>query len=101
VDVNKTYLLPGLDLTIGVDIRSVGYVSSRRVDDGSLSYQKRSRDRRTLCVIVHTELGVNVVLGSSRPGERCKNDAMREGQSTDLERSEESRRLGGRGHLSR
>jgi hypothetical protein len=40
----------------------------------------------TLCVIFHTELGVDVVLGRPRPGERRKNDAMREGQSTDLER---------------
>ena len=70
------------------------------MDDGSLGYQERSRERRTLCIVVHSELGVNVVLGCTRPGERRKNDAMREGQSTDLERSEESRKLGGRRHLS-
>ena len=70
------------------------------MDDGSLGYQKRSGERRTLRVVVHSELGVNVVLGRSRPAERRKNDAMREVQSTDLEGSEESRRLDGRGHLS-
>ena len=41
-----------------------------------------------------------MVLGSSRAGERRKDDAVREGRSTDLERCEESRRLGGRGHPS-
>jgi hypothetical protein len=55
----------------------------------------------TLRVILHTELGVDVILGRSTPGERRKNNTMRQGQSADLERSEESRRLGGRGHLSR
>ena len=70
------------------------------MDDGTLGYQKRSRERRTLGVIVHTEVGVDVVLGRSRPGERSENDAMGEGQSTDLERSEESRRFGGGRHLS-
>jgi len=94
------YLLPGLDLSIGVDIWSVEVCPSLRVDDGSLGYQKRPGERRTLCVVVHGELGVNVVLGRSRPGERRKNDAMREGQPTDLDGSEESRRLGGRRHLS-
>jgi hypothetical protein len=42
MDGNKTYLLPGLDLSIGVDIRSVGVCPSGRVDDGTLCYQKRS-----------------------------------------------------------
>ena len=41
-----------------------------------------------------------MILGRPRPGERCKDDTMREGQSTNSERSEESRRLGGRRHLS-
>ena len=97
--MNKTYLLPSLDLSIGVNIWSMWVCPSRRVDDGSLSYQKRSRDRRTLCVIVHAKLGVNVVLGCSRAAERGKDDAMREGHSTDLDGREESRRLGGRRHL--
>ena len=98
---NKTYLLPGLNLSICVDIRSVGICPSRWMDDGSLCYQKRTRGRRALCVIVHTELGVNVVLGRSRPGERSKDDTMGEGRSTDLDRSEESRSLGKRRHHSR
>ena len=42
---------------------------------------------------------MNVVLGRSRPSEGCENDAVRESQSTDLERGEESRRFGGRRHL--
>jgi len=78
----------------------MGVRASRGVDNDTLSYQKGSRERRTLCVIVHTEFCVNVVLGRSRPGERGKNDAMGDGQSADLERSEESRRIGGRRHLS-
>ena len=44
---------------------------------------------------------MNVVLGGSRAGERCENDAVREGHSTDSERCEESRRLGEMRHLSR
>ena len=100
VGVNKAYLLPGLDLSISVNIRSIVICSSGRVDDGSLGYQKRSRDGRTLCVILHTDAGVNVVLGRSRPGHGCKDDTVREGQATNFERSEESRRLGGRRHLS-
>ena len=44
---------------------------------------------------------MNVVLGGSRAGERCKDDAVREGYSTDSERCEESRRLGEMRHLSR
>jgi len=97
--VNKTYLLPSLDLSVGVNIWDMGVCPSRRVDDGGLSYQERSRDRRTLGVILHAKLGVNVVLGRSRAGERRKDDAMREGHSTDLDGCEESRRLGERRHL--
>ena len=44
---------------------------------------------------------MNVVLGGSRAGERRKDDAVRKGNATDLERCEESRRLGGGGHLTR
>ena len=77
MDENRAaYLLPGLDLSIGVDIWGVGVRPSRRVDNGTLGYQKRSRERRALCVVLHSELGVNVVLGRSRPGERRKNDAV-------------------------
>jgi hypothetical protein len=70
------------------------------VDGGGLSHQKRSRECRTLSVVVHAKLGVDVVLGRSRAGERRKNDAMREGESTDLERGEKSRRISGGRHLS-
>ena len=38
VDVNKMHLLPGLDLSIGVDIWSMGVRPSRRMDGGGLSY---------------------------------------------------------------
>jgi hypothetical protein len=65
------------------------------MNGGGLSYQKRPGDGRTLSVILHTKLGVDMVLGCSRAGERCKNDAVREGESTDSKRGEESRR-----HLS-
>ena len=99
--VNKTYLLPRLDLSVGVNVRSVLECPGGRVDDGGLSYQKRSRGFRTLSVILHTKLGVDVVFSSPRAGERGKDNAVREGNSTDLERCEESRRPGGREHLSR
>jgi hypothetical protein len=98
--VEKTYLLPGLDLGIGVDIWSTVVCPGLRVDYGGLSYQKRSREGRTLGVIVTTKLSVNVVLCRSGAGERGKNDAMGQGQSTDLERGEENRRIGGGRHLS-
>jgi len=91
VGVNKAYLLPGLDLSISINIWSMAECPSRRVDDSSLSYQQRSRDRRTLCVIVYAKLSVNVVLGRSTAGEGRKNDAMREGHLADLEGREESR----------
>ena len=64
---------------------------SCRVDDGGLSYQKRSRNSRTLGVIVHTQLGVNMILGRPAAGERRKDDAMRKGQATHLERVEKNR----------
>jgi len=101
VDVNGAHLFPGLDLCIGVDVRSVRVCPSGRVDGGSLGYQKRSRGRRTLCVILYTKVGMDMILGGPRAGERGKNDAVREGNSTDFERSEESRGLGERRHLSR
>ena len=99
-DGDETYLLPCLDLGISVDVRSVGERPSRRVDGGGLGYQEGPRERRTLCVVVHTELGVDVVLVRPSPGERGKDDAMGEGQSPDLEGSEEGRRFGGRRHVS-
>jgi hypothetical protein len=71
------------------------------MNSGGLSYQKRPREGGTLSVILHTKIGMDMVLGGSRAGERREDDAMGEGQSTDLERCEESRRLGGRRHLSR
>ena len=98
--VNETNLLPGLDLSVGVNIRSMGPRPSRRVDDGTLSYQKRPRHGGTLGVILQTQACVNVVLGGSRAAERCENDAVREGHSTDLKGCEESRGLGGRRHVS-
>ena len=101
MNVSEAHLLPGLDLRIGVDVRSVEVCPSGRVDGGSLGYQERSRGRRTLCVILHTEVGMDMILGGSRAGERGKDDTVREGDSTDFERSEESRGLGGRRHLSR
>jgi len=102
VDVNEAYLLPGLDLFVGINIWSMNVCPGGRVDGGSLSYQERPRDRRTLSVILHTKVGsVDVVLGGSGAGERRKNDAVREGHSTDFERSEESRGLGEGRHFSR
>ena len=100
VDVNGAHLLPSLDLFIGVDVRNMMVCPSCRVDGGSLGYQKRSGSRRTLCVIFDTHVGVDMVLGGSRAGERRKDDAVREGHSTDLERCEESRRLGEGRHFS-
>ena len=44
VGVNDANLLPGLDLSIRVDIRRMGVWPSGRVDGGGLSYQKRSGD---------------------------------------------------------
>jgi hypothetical protein len=69
------------------------------MNGGGLSYQKRPGDGGTLSVILNAKVGVNVVLSSPRAGERGKNDAVREGHSTDLEGCEENRRLGGRRHL--
>jgi hypothetical protein len=66
-----------------------------------LGYQKRPGGGGTLGVILHTKIGVNVVLGGSRAGERGKDDAVREGHSTDLKRCEKSRRFSERRHLSR
>jgi hypothetical protein len=71
------------------------------MNGGGLSYQKRPGDGGTLSVILHTKLGVDVVLGGSSAGERGKNDAVREGHSTDLKRCEERRRLGETRHLSK
>jgi len=101
VDVNGARLFPGLDLWIGIDVRSVEVCPGGRVDGGGLGYQKRSRGRRTLCVILHTKVGMDMILCGSRAGERRKDDAMREGHSTDFEGSEESRGLGEGRHLSR
>lgn len=42
---------------------------------------------------------MNVILSRSQTGERGKDDAMREGQSTDSERGEERRRVGRGRHL--
>jgi len=99
--LNEAHLFPGFDLCIGVDVRSVGVCPGGRVDGGRLSYQERSGGRRTLRVILHPKVGMDVVLGGSRAGERRKDDAVREGHSTDFERSEESRGLGERRHLPR
>ena len=54
-----------------------------------------------MCVILHTKVCMDMILGGSRAGERGKDDTVREGDSTDFERSEESRGLGERRHLSR
>ena len=40
VDANGAYLLPGLDLGIGVNIGSMELCPSLRVDGGTLRYQK-------------------------------------------------------------
>ena len=101
VDVNEARLLPGLDLCVGINIRSMEVCPGSRVDGGGLSYQKRSRGRRTLCVVLHAEVGMDMALGGSGPSERRKNDAVREGHSTDFKGSEESRRFGEGRHLSR
>jgi hypothetical protein len=70
------------------------------VNGGGLGYQKRPWVGRTLGVIIHSKLGVNVILRCSRAGERGENDAMRKGQSPDLERGKKSRRVCGGRHLS-
>ena len=79
VAVNKTHPLPGLDLSIGVNVRCVVVSPGGRVDGSGLGYQKRSGDRGTLGIILHTQFGVNVVFGGSSAGERCENNAVREG----------------------
>ena len=76
MDVNEANLFPGLDLCIGIDVRSMGVCPGGRVDGGGLSYQERPRGRRTLCVILHTKVGVDMILGGSRAGERRKDDAV-------------------------
>ena len=96
VGMSKTHLLPSPDLRIGVNVRSMVVRPGGRVDGAGLGYQQRSRNRRTLGIILHTQFGVDVILGSSNTGERCENDVVREGHWTDLKRCEESRRLGGR-----
>ena len=101
VDVNGAHLFPGLDLRVGVDVWSVRVCPGGRVDGGGLTYQKRSGGGRTLCVVLHTKVCMEMILGGSKAGERGKDDAVREGDSTDFERSEESRGLGERRHLSR
>ena len=68
------------------------------VNQRGFCYQKRTGEGRTLGVIVHTELGVNMILGRSGTGERGEDYAMGKGQSTDLERGEESRRIDGGRH---
>ena len=73
------YLLPGLDLSTCVDIWGMRVRPSRRVDDGTLGYQKRTRGRRALRVILHAELRVNMILGRSRAGERSEDNTMGEG----------------------
>ena len=76
VDVNEAHLFPGLDLCVGIDIRSVDVCPGGRVDGGSLSDQERPRGRRTLCVILHAKVGVDMILGGSSAGERRENDAV-------------------------
>jgi hypothetical protein len=89
VDVNNTNLLPCLDLSISVNIRSALQCPGRGVNCRRLGYQKRSRECGTLGVIVHAELGVDVIVVRSNAGERRKDDTMRKGQSTDFDRGEE------------
>jgi len=48
VVMNEAHLFPGLDLCVGVDVRSVGVCPGGGVDGGRLSYQERSGGRRTL-----------------------------------------------------
>lgn len=98
--VGKPYLLPGLDLLIGINIWSVVKGSSCRVNDGALCYQERPGVRRTLRVVIHSELGVNVILGGSSTGKRRKDDSVRKGHPTDLERGEEGRNVMRGRHLS-
>ena len=69
-DMNEAHLFPGLDLCIGIDVGSVEVCPGGRMDGGGLRYQERSRGRRALCVILHTEVGVDMVLGGSGAGER-------------------------------
>ena len=98
--VEKPYLLPGLYLSIGVNVWGMAIRPSRGVNGSGLGYQKRTRECRTLRVIVYTEFGVNMILSRSRAGEGCKDDAMRNGQPTDFQGSEKSRRVDGRRHVS-
>ena len=43
---------------------------------------------------------MDVIIGGSSASKRRKNDTMGEGESTDLDRSEERREIGGGRHLS-
>ena len=98
--VKKPFLLPGLHLSISVNVWSMTVRPSRGVNGGGLGYQKRTRECRTLGVVLYAEFCVNVILGRSATGEGRKDDAMRNGQPTDFQGSEKSRRVGGRRHLS-
>ena len=68
------------------------------MDYGGLGYQKRTGGRRALRIILYPELGVNMILGRSGPSDGSKDDTMREGQSADLDRGEESRSFDRRSH---
>jgi len=72
----NTYLLPGFDLSIGINIWGVDPNSSSRVDNSTLGNQKGTRESRTLSIVFNAEICVNVVFSCSRTGERGKNDAV-------------------------
>ena len=76
VGMNKTCLLPCLDLGVRVNVWNVVICPSLRMNSSGLGYQKRARVGRTLGIIVDSNLSVNVVLGSPRAGERGKDNAM-------------------------
>jgi hypothetical protein len=74
--MRKMYLLPGLNLSIGINIWGVGPDSSSRVDNSTLGNQKGTWEGRTLCVVFNAKICVNMALGRSRAGERGENDAV-------------------------
>ena len=73
------YLLPGFDLSIGIDIWGVDPNTSSRVDNSTLGNQKGTRESRTLSIVLNAEICVNVVFICPRSGEGGKNDAVWEG----------------------
>jgi hypothetical protein len=87
-----------MDLGIRVDGRHVRKTTGLGRDDRTLRDQEGPRRVGTLRVVLDTNVSKNMVSVRTETGERSENDAMRKAESTEFNRSEESR--GRRGHLS-